>query len=107
MKQTATYGILREAVVGMRQVICRYDGLYREVCPHMLGQGKDGTDRLFTYQFAGQTSKGALPPGGEWRCFQVSRLEIIDVRQGAWHTGDSHLKPQSCVKVIDVEVPRR
>jgi hypothetical protein len=105
MKQTTTYGTLRQALVDRKQVLCRYQGYYRELSLHKIGQGVDRTDRVFTFQFAGQTSQGALPPSGEWRCMRVAEIDVIEVRDGPFYSGTSKgIRPQSCVKFIDVEV---
>lgn len=84
-----------------------YHGLYREICPHIVGQRKDGSDSVLAFQFAGQTSKGTLPAGGEWRCFEIGQMEIIECRDGPWHTRDVHARPQTCIKVVDVEVTKK
>lgn len=98
------YAVLRDAIVNKKQVTCRYNGLNREICPHVLGTGKDGAEMVLSFQFGGQSSTG-LPPGGEWRCMRVDEISDAKSRTGAWHTGDnSHLRPQTCVKDIDVEV---
>ncbi len=65
--------------------------------------GKDGSEMVLSYQFAGQSSTG-LPPGGEWRCMRVADISDATSRTGQWHTGDNHSRPQMCVKIIDVEV---
>ena len=97
------YQFLRDAIVHKRQVVCTYKGLRREVCPHVVGVGKDGREMVLSYQFAGQSSKG-LPPGGEWRCMRVADISDATSRTGQWHTGDNHSRPQMCVKIIDVEI---
>ena len=97
------YQFLRDAILHKRQVVCIYNGLRREVCPHMIGVGKDGSEMVLSYQFAGQSSKG-LPAGGEWRCMRVADINDATSRVGEWHTGDNHSRPQTCVKLIDLEV---
>lgn len=102
---TPTYQTLRQAIVDRKQVTCTYNGLVRHVCPHAIGEGKNGTPMLFSYQFGGMSSKGPLPPPGDWRCMAVSDVKDVTVTSGDWHTGTGHSRPQSCVKRIDVEVP--
>jgi hypothetical protein len=65
----------------------------------------DGQEKALTYQFAGKSSSG-LPPNGEWRCFSLADVENARVREGAWHTGSSHMTTQVCVEVVDVDVNR-
>jgi hypothetical protein len=98
-----SYAVLRDAIVHRKQVTCTYNGLVREICPHVIGTGGDGSQMVLSYQFGGRSSKG-LPPGGEWRCMRVDAIHGAVSRAGAWHSGDNHSRPQSCVKVIDVEV---
>jgi hypothetical protein len=98
-----TYAALRDAVVNKKQISCTYRGLVREICPHVIGLGKDGQEMVLSFQFAGQSSKG-LPPGGEWRCMRVDEMAQVVSRAGPWHTGDNHSRPQTCVKDIDAEV---
>lgn len=97
-----TYEVFREAIRNKQQVICTYNGLRREVCPHVLGT-KNGKQQVLTFQFAGQSNNG-LPLGGQWRCFELDKVKEASARDGKWHTGDSHLKPQVCVSEIDIEV---
>jgi hypothetical protein len=34
----------------------------------------------------------------------IAEMERIEARSGDWHTGASHLRPQTCVKRVDVQV---
>lgn len=96
------YATLRNAILQKFQVLASYHGHYREFCPHAIGT-KRGRQHALGYQFAGHSSSG-LPPGGEWRCFDIAGLSTVGIRAGQWHTGESHTRPQSCVDEIDVEV---
>ena len=89
-----SYAVLRDAIVRKKQITCVYRGLVREICPHVIGRGKDGSEMVLSYQFAGQSSK-MLPPGGDWRCMRVDEIVIARSRAGAWHTGDNHSRPQA------------
>lgn len=97
-----TYALLEHAVTHREQVIATYDGAPRAFCPHALGT-KNGTRHVLGYQFAGGSTHG-LPPGGEWRCFDVDRLENVATRSGPWHTAVNAFNPQSCLDVIDLVV---
>ena len=103
MYQDSVYNMFLKAIREKQQIVCVYHGLPREVCPHVLGRGKDGEAKALTFQFAGRSSKG-LPPGGEWRCLTLSEVRNARLQAGAWHTGDRHTRPQTCVKVIEAEV---
>jgi hypothetical protein len=98
-----SYAVLRDAIVNKKQVSCVYRGLAREICPHVIGRGKDGHAMVLSFQFGGQSSS-SLPPGGEWRCMRVDEITNTSSRAGPWHTGDNHNRPQTCVKDVDVEV---
>lgn len=98
-----SYSILREAILSKKQVTCTFRGHYRELCPHVLGLGKDGNQQVLSFQFGGQSSS-RLPPGGEWRCMPVAEMQSVQMREGPWLSGESHKRPQTCVKDVDVEV---
>jgi hypothetical protein len=60
------YELFAQAMAGGKQILCRYGGYPRELCPILLGHSQ-GQEKALTYQFGGQSKLG-LPPGGEWRC---------------------------------------
>lgn len=95
--------VLRDAIVNRRQVKCSYDGLYREMCPHVMGW-KNEVHHVLSFQFAGESSRG-LPPGGQWKCMEVEGITILSVVDGPWYTDPRHSRPQTCVDQIEVEVP--
>lgn len=100
---SATYNAIRDAMVAKRNVTCMYQGYQRELSVHCIGLSKTNEEQILSYQFAGGSSKG-LPPEGQWRCLEVRQITNVVAVAGAWHTGDSHLKPQTCVKVVDLEI---
>jgi hypothetical protein len=85
-----------------KQVLCTYRGHPRELCPVVLGHMK-GDERALTFQFGGHSSKG-LPPGGQWRCLRLAEVEDVQLRDGPWHAGNSHNRPQACVDSVDLDV---
>jgi len=97
--------LLRAAIQGRKQVIGRTGRYRREFCPHTLGRkGRDW--HVLTWQFAGESRSG-LPPGGDWRCFDVEHLEDLELRGGEWHRGRATgAGDQSCVdaQAIDIAV---
>jgi hypothetical protein len=93
-----TYEIFRQAILAKQQVVCTYQGRFREVCPHTLGY-KAGQEKALTFQFAGQSSSG-LPPEGEWRCLFLAQVVDAELRDGS----PSHLRPQTCVDQVEIEV---
>ncbi len=99
---SATYQIFRQAIINKQQITCTYKGYYREICPHTLGM-TSGHEQALSFQFAGQSSSG-LPPQGEWRCMKLEEITNAKIKDGPWHTGANHSRPQTCVKQVDVEV---
>jgi hypothetical protein len=99
---SATYRLVRKAILAEQQIICIYDGRYRELCPHILGHG-DGEEKLLAFQFGGDSSK-PLPPGGQWRCLTVSAMRDVTPREGPWHAGSSHRTEQHCVVDVDLDI---
>jgi len=100
---SSTYMVLRDAILKQLTVFAAYDGYEREFCPHAIGT-KGAEEHVLGYQFAGTTQSG-LPPGGQWHCFVVARLENVRTRTGSWHTGYSDSRPQTCINHVDVSVP--
>jgi hypothetical protein len=96
------YRFFRDAIVARRPIACDYQGLYRELCPHVLGHTK-GEEVVLAFQFAGDSSKG-LPPGGEWKCLRLAKVANARLSDGPWRTGASHRQAQSCVQVVEYDV---
>ena len=97
---SATYVLFRAAVLGGRQVVCRYDGRDRELCPHIIGYNRSGEEVVLAWQFAGQSS-GRLP---QWRCLRLANVRNAVARDGPWHEGGSHRSEQTCVSEIDLDI---
>ena len=85
-----------------KQIVCVYGGYRRELCPIILGHSQ-GEEKALTYQFGGR-SKSGLPPGGEWRCLWLSKVSDVQLRDGRWRAGSSHLQQQECVEIVDFDV---
>ena len=100
---SATYKLIRSAMERKQQITCLYQGYTREICPHSIGLGKANEEKTLGFQFAGGSSKG-LPVGGQWRCMDVNGMFDVRARDGDWHSGGFHTRPQTCVKLIDLEV---
>jgi hypothetical protein len=96
------FDLFAEAMRTGKQVLCTYNGYYRELCPIILGH-KRGEERALTYQFGGESEKG-LPAGGQWRCLSLSRVRDVRLRGGPWYTGAGHNQPQGCVEIVDLDV---
>ncbi|HET7413717.1 MAG TPA: hypothetical protein VFJ18_13760, partial [Pararhizobium sp.] len=100
--RSPTYELFVQAMTGRKQILCLYDGLPRALCPIVLGHS-GGEERALVYQFAGESSSG-LPPGGDWKCLRLSKAHDVELRDGPWHSGSSHQRPQACVEDIDLDV---
>jgi hypothetical protein len=96
------YKLFARAIRQRKQVICLHDSYVRALCPIILGH-TDGQEVALAYQFAGESSRG-LPPGGAWRCLQLARTSNVELRDGRWYAGSSHLQAQKCVDVVDLDV---
>jgi hypothetical protein len=94
--------LFAQAMAGRKQVLCRYDGRARELCPIILGHSK-GQEKALAYQFGGQSRSG-VPCGGQWRCLWLGKVSHVRLRDGPWHAGDGHARPQGCVETADLDV---
>lgn len=99
---SANYRLFREAILGEKQVTCIYQGFYRELCPLIIGHTA-GKERVLAFQFGGESSS-PLPPGGNWKCLDLARVEKAALREGPWQEGSLHRKPQTCVEDVDLDI---
>jgi hypothetical protein len=97
---STNYTLFRHAILAEQQIVCRYDGRARELCPHIIGTNKSGEEVVLAWQFAGQSS-GGLP---QWRCLRLANVRDARVRNGSWHEGGSHRTEQTCVSEIDLDI---
>ena len=100
---SSAYELFGQAIRQRKQIVCRYGGYRRELCPIILGHKRSGDEVALTFQFGGESGSG-LPRRGEWRCLLLSRASDVQLRDGPWHAGSSHQQPQSCVEVVDLDV---
>jgi hypothetical protein len=99
---SAVYLIFREAILEGKQVTCRYQGYYRELCPVIIGHTR-GQERVLAFQFGGE-SASRLPSSGEWKCLDLSKVEDAKIRDGAWREGTRHTRTQACVRHVDLDL---
>jgi hypothetical protein len=97
---SAAYTVFRDAILAECQVVCTYDGRYRELCPHIIGVNQRGEETVLAWQFGGGSS-GELP---QWRCLRLARVQNARARDGQWHEGGSHRTEQTCVSSIDLDI---
>ncbi|MET0925563.1 MAG: pyridoxamine 5'-phosphate oxidase family protein [Xanthobacteraceae bacterium] len=100
---SAVYRSFWEAIRTRQQIICSYGGGHREACPTILGYNKDEREAVLVFQFGGESTT-RLPPGGEWRCFDLARVTDLRLRSGPWHGEARHSAPQPCIRYVDVDV---
>jgi hypothetical protein len=96
------YDLFARAMRERRQVLCRYHGAAREICPIMLGRGK-GAERALAWQFAGSNEMGANERGA-WKCLSLDEVSDVTLRDGPWHAGESHTQRQTCLDSVDLDV---
>lgn len=93
--------LLATAIREKKQVLASYEGYPREFCPHALGY-KDNEERVLVYQFGGSSSNG--PVRGQWKCFVVSKLFNMSLRNGTWHTDPGgHSRRQTCMDTMTIQ----
>ncbi len=100
-KYSTTFVLFHQAILDRRPISCVYQGLPREICPHVLGH-KNGKEMALVYQFGGRSSRG--PVMGQWKCFNLAEVKDAKPRDGRWHTGEGHRTSQSCVDDVYVDV---
>ncbi|HUJ97827.1 MAG TPA: hypothetical protein VLV85_06230 [Stellaceae bacterium] len=96
------YRLFARAMAEQKQILCLYGGYPRALCPIILGHSK-GQEVALTFQFAGD-SKSGLPPEGAWKCLRLSKISDAQLRDGPWHGGSRHTRPQLCVEIVDLDV---
>ena len=100
---SSTYELFAESIQGQKQIVCRYRGHGREVCPILLGWAKNGEEAALVFQFAGETSNGPLAKA-DWKCFRLAGVSNVRLRDGPWYAGSNHSQRQSCVDTVDFDV---
>ena len=98
---SVNYRLFRKAIICRKQIVCIYEGSYREICPLILGH-KDGQEVALSYQLKGP-ERLSRPTKG-WRCFKLENVRDAALRDGPWDEGASHKTTQTCVDEVDVDV---
>ena len=102
-RPSTAYRIIWKAIRARKQIVCSYKNRPREVFPHILGYKASGEAAVFMYQVGCESSQ-QLPPGGDWRCFDLDGIADIQVREGSWRGGSRHRQAQTCIQFVDVDV---
>jgi len=99
---SSAFRLFHQAILNRQQIACVYQGLEREICPHILGH-RDGIESALVFQFGGKSSR-SLPRGGEWRCLRLADVENVKLRDGDWQSGGGHQRTQRCVDDVYIDV---
>jgi len=102
---STVYDIVRSAIATKQIIYATYQGHDREMCPHVIGR-KNGREQALFYQFGGYTSTGRITEDTpkNWRCIPLEGLTNVTSQPGQWRTYENHLRTQTCVDEIDLEV---
>ena len=65
-----------KAIENQNLIEFTYDGCYRLVEPHTLGEGKTGKENLSAYQTEGTSLHGNVP---DWKLFTLSKIIEMNV----------------------------
>ena len=101
-----SYALIRYAIVEKRIVRAIYQGLYCEMCPHVIGM-KNGKQFAIFYQFGGQSKSGRIEFGrskDNWRCIDINELSEVTIEDGVWRSASVRSRPQECIDDIDTAV---
>ncbi len=99
------YLLLRRALLARESCFCRYDGLDRYFCPHVIGW-KGGLEQVLVWQYAGDTSGGPVTSPGEWKCLRIANMSELVVVDQPWHSGEPGRtgRATTCVDRIDQQI---
>src|SRR5262249_51243387 len=101
------YALVRDAILNKQPLSAMYNGQSRLLCPHVLGEDKDGNFQALFYQFGGGSSSRPIERGASpnnWRCFALTKLSEVKIIEDRWRTAPLE-REQTCVKVVHFEVP--
>jgi uncharacterized protein (DUF4415 family) len=96
------YKLFEQAITSRKQILCTYDGYFRELCPVILGH-TNRQEMALAFRFAGQTKSG-LPPRDQWKSLSLAKVSDIKLRDGPGHAGASHTSPQHCLQQVDLDI---
>ena len=100
------FELIWDCIVQKKQVVARYKGESRVLCPHVLGY-KNGKEQCLFYQGGGGSLSSLGPVGStrNWRCIPLDGLDDAEAKVGPWytaHTADS--RPTTCVDQVVIQV---
>jgi uncharacterized protein len=98
----SAFRMLAEAILKRTPVTLNYNGVRREICPHILGH-TNKQERALVFQFGG-SSRTRLPADGEWRCLRLADVTEVRPHEGPWRSGKYHRAVQRCVDQVYLDV---
>ena len=106
--QGIVHNLIKQAIDERKQVIAKYRGQTREMCPDKMGPKYGSGYHVLAYQFAGYSSRGLKPIGStaNWRCFDLDNLTEVTLIEGEWHSYTKGTGIQTCVDDIEFQVSR-
>jgi len=99
---SSVFRLLAEAILKRTPVTLNYNGVRREVCPHILGH-TNKHERALVFQFGG-SSRSRLPVDGEWRCLRLAEASDVRSHDSPWRSGNYHRAVQRCVDQVYLHV---
>jgi hypothetical protein len=100
------FELIWDCIVQKKQVVARYKGELRVLCPHVLGY-KNGKEQCLFYQCGGGSPSSLGPVGSarNWRCIPLDGLDAAEARDGPWHTAQNAAsRPSTCVDQVFIQV---
>lgn len=100
---SAAHALFLAAMRERRQIVCRYQGHRREICPILLGRtGLE--EKALVFQFGGSTSAGPVSPPGRGNASGWRRCAISPCATAPGADGARHSASQSCMKMVEYDV---
>lgn len=90
------YRLLIQAIDGQQVLAIRYEGEAetRRVCPDRIGIDPHDQYQVEAFQLSGPSASGA--GAHEWKCFHLSRIEIVGVEDKGWVAGPRETARSHC-----------
>ena len=100
------HDLIRAAVAQRRPIAALYKERNRLLCPHRLGWNKDGSPRLLSYQYGGESETGLGPPEANenWRCMALEKISKVELLDELWHTAENYSRPAHCIERVEIDV---
>ena len=103
MSSAETYQLVKNAIEGRQQIVAMSGGCLRHLCPHVIGM-KYGREQGLFYQFGGKSRSRKIVPNSSrnWRRIALSKLTIIEIRDGEFFPNPSVHLPDASFDEVDI-----